>query len=292
MNLINLIKQLYIEYKASNATPYLASHPELGIPIGIFNTKDEPTYKARVRSIKRMGIKGNLNSYNIALSLGICNPIPSFVAGTDYVYPLITGGTYYFSADGSKINFIGGSSEILPKAFHDQVNMVGPALFVTGSAKVGGGNDQTNIRNFIRFGYETTHTVRFYTDATEDMRLDSTGDLHVDGDVIAYSATISDYRLKENIMPLAGSLNVICNLQGVKFDWKHRDEKDQVGLIAQNVEQVIPEAITEKKLPYYSNEDGKEYKTIKYEMIIPHLIESIKELKTEIDSLKMRLGDS
>ena len=79
MRIINLIKQLYIEYKASKAIPYIAFHPELGVPVGIFNTKDEPNRAARIRSIKRMGTKGNLNSYNIALLLGISNPIPSFV---------------------------------------------------------------------------------------------------------------------------------------------------------------------------------------------------------------------
>lgn len=86
MNIINLIKQLYVEYKASNATAYIAYHPEHGVPIGIFNTKDEPDYASRVRSIKRMGIKGNVNSYNIATLLGITHPIPSFTTG-DGSYP-------------------------------------------------------------------------------------------------------------------------------------------------------------------------------------------------------------
>ena len=213
-------------------------------------------------------------------------------AGSDFVYPLISGGTYYFSADGSKINFIGGSSEILPKAFHDQLNVYGPALYVTGSSKIGGGNDASDVRSYMRFGVNGTTSIRFYQGvSTEVMRLEDNDTLHVNGDVIAYSTTVSDNILKENIRPLAGSLDSICKLDGVKFDWIHRDENDQIGLIAQNVEEHIPEAITEQKIPFYSKEDGKEYKTIKYEMIIPHLIESIKELKTEIDNLKTQLGE-
>ena len=39
-----LLKQLFIERILSGAKAYLASHPELGVPIGIFNTKDEPTH--------------------------------------------------------------------------------------------------------------------------------------------------------------------------------------------------------------------------------------------------------
>ena len=62
-----LLKQLFIERILSGAKAYLAYHPELGVPIGIFNTKDEPTYKDRVNSIKRYGKKGNPQSYKLAL---------------------------------------------------------------------------------------------------------------------------------------------------------------------------------------------------------------------------------
>ena len=77
--MISLLKQLSIERILSGAKAYLASHPELGVPIGIFNTKDEPTYKDRVNSIKRYGKKGNPISYKLALLLGIETPIPSYV---------------------------------------------------------------------------------------------------------------------------------------------------------------------------------------------------------------------
>ena len=73
-----LLKQLFIERILSGAKAYLAYHPELGVPIGIFNTKDEPTYKDRVNSIKRYGKKGNPQSYKLALLLGIETPIPSY----------------------------------------------------------------------------------------------------------------------------------------------------------------------------------------------------------------------
>jgi hypothetical protein len=76
--MISLLKQLSIERILSGAKVYLASHPELGVPMGIFNTKDEPTYKDRVKSIKQYGKKGNPLSYKIALLLGIETPIPSY----------------------------------------------------------------------------------------------------------------------------------------------------------------------------------------------------------------------
>ena len=81
--MISLLKQLSIERILSGAKAYLAYHPELGVPVGIFNTKDEPTYKDRVNSIKRYGKKGNPLSYKLALLLGIETPLPSYFSETD-----------------------------------------------------------------------------------------------------------------------------------------------------------------------------------------------------------------
>mgnify|MGYP003114595563 CR=1 FL=1 len=164
---------------------------------------------------------------------------------------------------------------------------------------IGDGDTDT----FIRF--PGSNNMDFYTGNAHEMRLESDGDLHVDGDVIAYSSTVSDARLKTNIQPLAGSLDVIMQLEGVKFDWKYRDEKNQIGLIAQNVEQHIPEAVKEGTKVFYASssiqidEDGmpntivseEQYKSINYDMIVPHLIEAVKTLKLEINELKLRLGD-
>ena len=76
--MISLLKQLSIERILSGAKAYLASHPELGVPLGVFNIKDEPTHQDRVNSIKRYGKKGNPQSYKLALLLGIENPLPSY----------------------------------------------------------------------------------------------------------------------------------------------------------------------------------------------------------------------
>ena len=51
--------QLLIERILSGAKPYIASHPELGVPLGIFNYKDEPDYNSRVNSILKQGKEGN-----------------------------------------------------------------------------------------------------------------------------------------------------------------------------------------------------------------------------------------
>jgi len=76
--MFNLTQQLYIEGFLSHGKPYLASHPELGVPLGIFNTFDEPDHASRIKSIKKLGPKGSKLSLTLANKLGIKNPLPSF----------------------------------------------------------------------------------------------------------------------------------------------------------------------------------------------------------------------
>jgi len=133
--------------------------------------------------------------------------------------------------------------------------------------------------------------LRFYTAGAEEMRLENDGDLHVDGDVIAFSTTVSDERLKENIQVVDNALDKVCQLKGVTFDWK-KDGENSAGLIAQDVEKVLPSAVKEKGLPFKADDD-QEYKTVEYSQVTSLLVEAIKELKEEnkllradIESLK------
>ena len=76
--MLKLRIQLLVERILSGGKPYIASHPELGVPIGIFNTKDEPNYSSRKQSIQKLGKKGSKLSHRLAVLLGITNPLPSF----------------------------------------------------------------------------------------------------------------------------------------------------------------------------------------------------------------------
>ena len=138
---------------------------------------------------------------------------------------------------------------------------------------------------------DASHGLRFYTAGAEEMRLEDDGDLHVDGDVIAFSTTVSDERLKENIQVVDNALDKVCQLKGVTFDWK-KDGENSAGLIAQDVEKVLPSAVKEKGLPFKADDD-QEYKTVEYSQVTSLLVEAIKELKEEnkllradIESLK------
>jgi hypothetical protein len=124
------------------------------------------------------------------------------------------------------------------------------------------------------------HLMRAGT-LTENMRLEADGDLHVDGDVIAFSTTVSDVALKSDIEMIPNALDKIDEVRGVTFT-RHNGQKS-AGIIAQELEKVLPEAVREKELKLV---DGKKYKTVEYDAIHGLLINCIKELKEEIKELK------
>ncbi|MDA9843123.1 tail fiber domain-containing protein [bacterium] len=102
------------------------------------------------------------------------------------------------------------------------------------------------------------------------------------GDVVAYYS--SDERLKDNISLIPNALDKVSKLRGVEFDWNDKQDVYQghdVGVIAQDVQEVLPELVQERA-------DG--YLAVKYEKMVGLLIESIKELKTEVDNLKQQLN--
>jgi hypothetical protein len=95
------------------------------------------------------------------------------------------------------------------------------------------------------------------------------GAMNVGGDVVAYAS--SDERLKDNIHAIPNALEKVKKLSGVTFEWNNLSDKtgSDIGVIAQEVEKVLPEIVV-------TREDG--YKAVRYEKLIPLLIEAIKEL--------------
>ena len=156
------------------------------------------------------------------------------------------------------------------------------------------GNDAANI--YIQFGDATSassggirynhadNSMRFTTNALDNFRMEADGDFHADGDVVAFSTTVSDERLKEDIKVVDSALDKVKQLRGVTFKYK-TDGKVSAGVIAQDVEKVLPEAVIEKELPLKQN-DGQAYKTVRYDALHALLIEAVKELSDEVARLK------
>lgn len=137
--------------------------------------------------------------------------------------------------------------------------------------------------------YDASIGIRWYTSGAEEMRLENDGDLHVDGDVIGYSTTVSDERLKDDVETIENACEKVCNLRGVEYTWNagSREGQREIGVIAQEVEQVIPQIVHEKELPFV---DGGTYKTVDYEKIVALLIEANKELCDRVQTLEARVN--
>src|SRR5690554_274580 len=130
-----------------------------------------------------------------------------------------------------------------------------------------------------------------------------TADLGIDGSVYALGAgnfNLSDGRLKSNVVPIENALDKIMllkpkhytivtksvpNLNDGKVVEKYRQE---YGVIAQELELVFPEMISEKAF-FKSSGDQNEYKAVNYVQLIPVLIEALKELKEEVDTNKSEI---
>jgi len=108
----------------------------------------------------------------------------------------------------------------------------------------------------------------------------TTGRIDASNDVVAYST--SDIRLKDNIKKIDKALNKVNSIQGIEFDWVEKEEVHgnsghDIGVIAQEIEKVLPDVVT-------TRDNG--YKAVKYEKIVPLLIEAIKDLSKQVDGLK------
>lgn len=141
------------------------------------------------------------------------------------------------------------------------------------------GNIGKDSGDYIAWTTDTRLDV--YVNGSNEFRFESDGDFHADGNVVAYSTTTaSDERLKENIQVIDGALNKVSVLRGVTFDWI-KDGSASAGVIAQEVQNVLPEAVTQ-----VTGMNGKEHLTVNYSALTSILIEAIKELKAEIEELK------
>ena len=110
------------------------------------------------------------------------------------------------------------------------------------------------------------------------------GALNVGGDVVAYAS--SDERLKDNIELISNPIEKVQSLKGVTWNWnENADELQQslpnVGVIAQDVEKVLPELVTDR-------DNG--FKGVDYAKLTGLLIEAIKDQQKQIDELKSKLS--
>ena len=249
--------------------------------------------------------------------------IDDLLDGTTAVKPNLTAGQWKIggtaiTTDATELNYVDGVTSAIQTQLNAitaddwvtnarmAVNSIDSDQYVDGSidtahiadAQVTAGKLSTTLgdltgkgityagvaNNFIHYNAATD--MRFTVNSNEEMRLEADGDLHVDGDVIAFSSTISDATLKYDINPIEHALDKVAQLTGVTYKYL-KDGMESAGLLAQDVEKVMPCAVTERSLPLHTGNEEK-YKTLNYDNLHALLIESIKELTAKVEKLEKK----
>jgi len=107
------------------------------------------------------------------------------------------------------------------------------------------------------------------------------GNFECEGSVVAHTSTsISDINQKENIKIINDSLDKLNQINGYTFDWK-RDGTSSAGIVAQEVETVLPEIVTETQI-----RDSEKFKGVNYDGLVGLLVEAVKELDKKVKLLE------
>jgi hypothetical protein len=144
-----------------------------------------------------------------------------------------------------------------------------------GGQQVNATNNDTNIILNMSNGSSNPH-VQFRSDGG------NTGNISTNGSAVSYNAS-SDYRLKENVIPLKDGLDRLNKLNPVQFDWKKSQETDE-GFIAHEVQEIVPYVVKGEK-------DGEKIQTMDYGKLTPLLVKAIQEQQTQIEALQSEINE-
>lgn len=264
----------------NNSTSVLANHTGTGVCLRAESTSPTNTFAA---------IQGNTNSTSATNSAilgnnsgggyGVSGQIPNTATGTAAVY-----GNNLRTNGGSGVVGNGYNGVVGETNYGDGFGIYGRNYGATGDGIGTYGLGFNGI-----YGQTTNVTTGWAGYFTADLGCDGAG----------YSAggwiTVSDRRLKTNIVNIQSPLDKICQLNGTHYTLttksKNADgkiveiQKEKYGVIAQDVEKLFPEMVYEKQV-FNNAGDNTLYKTVDYDQLIPVLIEAIKELRTEVENLK------
>jgi hypothetical protein len=208
-------------------------------------------------------------------------------AATKYISSQFTAGTIY-----TRMRWVVFSSSYSSNL---KVNgLSNTAISTTLSLQVNFGELTDEGFQMVRSGTEYFRVERDAVQGANNAYVKIGGVLEVTSDIISLA---SDRRLKENIIPIDGALDKIDKINGVYFNYTDNARKAnpgfgderQVGLIAQEIQQVLPEVIRFAPFDYGVDNksiSGENYLTLNYDKVVPLLLQAIKELKCELDEIK------
>lgn len=151
------------------------------------------------------------------------------------------------------------------------VSATGQAVMVLGRTE-----DDTIVREYVRFYRSGSSNLAGTITATKTS--------------VAYN-TSSDYRLKENVIPLTGAADRVNQLQVRRFNFIADPDKTVDGFLAHEVQDVVPESVTGTKDKVDENGEA-EYQAIDQSKLVPLLTAALQEALAKIETLEQRLSDA
>ena len=149
-------------------------------------------------------------------------------------------------------------------------------LTVSGNSTLGNDtSDTTTVGGTLTVNSTTNSTSKTTGAVVVSGGVGINNDLHVGGDITAFAS--SDINLKENINVIPNALDKINAISGNTFTWKDSDKGEDTGVIAQEIEALGLPGVTTIR------DDGT--KAVRYEKLVPVLIQAIKELSAKVDAL-------
>ena len=243
----------------------------------------------------------------------IASATHTLVSGSSQVILLLPSGVISGSSQISSVfepiasstrTLVSGSTQVLGGSGVWSSSVQMPAGVVSGSSQILGGSglfsSSVQIGNYVATIAGTANQILVAGSGLNNasvtlstpQNIDSTatptfagltinGAITATGDITAYYT--SDERLKENIQPIQNALSKVETISGNEYDWKegfeeiHTKKGNDIGVIAQEIQKILPQAVIERDNGYLG---------VNYEKIIPLLIEAIKELSVKVNRLE------
>ena len=224
--------------------------------VGIGGWSDKPTY---ANIYKAHYVDGENAFWRMMESSQSANGVILYVRG---------GRTYNIQLKGNN----GTPSAYVNGYQHSSSNF--PVYNTSGNVIRGGSS--ANINTFVDFSTGTTTSSRWGHYSTGSFEVRS--DISASGNISAYS----DRRLKKDIEVIPDALDKVCKLSGYTYERTDMETSRQTGVIAQEVLEVLPEAVTGSEESIYA---------VSYGNMVGLLIEAVKELRGEVKTLKAQLNN-
>ena len=126
----------------------------------------------------------------------------------------------------------------------------------------------------------TTQMIRFYNNNG------NVGGISISGSLTTYAVS-SDYRLKENIVPLTGGLTKILQVKPSVYNYKADPSTQIEGFIAHELQEIVPHAVTGQK-DGLDKDGNPEYQGVDASFLIPHLVAAVQELAAKVTALETK----